>query len=166
MRIRPLLRTAAVLTILVAALSASAVQAQVTTGSVSGSVSDPSGRPVPGATVVASDGARASARTVVSDEMGHYRFADLPPALYDVSAAAQGFERVERRQVPVTVDSHLRLDFNLPVAGVVEAVNVTAPLVAIEPQAADVGTVIDQRRIQSLPLNKRDFLQWRCSRRE
>ena len=159
MRIRPLLRTAAVFTILAAALSASAVQAQVTTGSVSGSVSDPSGRPVPGATVVASDGARASARTAVSDEMGRYRFADLPPALYDLSAAARGFERVERRQVSVTVDSHLRLDFNLPVAGVVEAVNVTAPLVAIEPQAADVGTVIDQRRIQSLPLNKRDFLQ-------
>jgi len=95
MRIRPLLRTAAVFTILAAALSAAAVQAQVATGSVSGSVSDPSGRPVPGATVVASDGARASARRAVSDETGRYRFADLPPALYDVSAAAQGFERVE-----------------------------------------------------------------------
>ena len=159
MRIGPSPRTVALLTTLVAALSVAPVQAQVTTGSISGSVSDPSGRPVPGATVVASDGVRASARTVVSDEAGRYRFADLAPAFYDVSATARGFERVERRQVQVEVDSYLRLDFRLAVAGIVESVNVTAPLVAIEPQAADLGTVIGQRRIESLPLNRRDFLQ-------
>ena len=47
----------------------------------------------------------------------------------------------------------------MPIAGVVQTVEVTAPLVPVQIESADLGTVIDQRRIQSLPLNRRDFLQ-------
>ena len=149
----------AVSAILLVAPGASLVRAQVTAGSIAGTVIDPNGRPMPGATVVASDGLRALSRTAVSDQEGRYRFADLPPALYDVSAAAQGFEPVERRHVPVTVNSQTRLDIHLPVAGIVQAVEVRAPLVSVQLESADLGAVIDRRRIQSLPLNRRDFLQ-------
>ena len=151
--------TIASLALLLLPVSTATVQAQVTAGSIAGTVIDPSGRPIPGAAVVASDSLRASTRTAVCDEEGRYRFTDLAPALYDVSAAAQGFEQVQRPRVQVAVDSRLRLDFRLPVAGIVQAVEVTAPLIPIQVESADLGAVIDQRRIQSLPLNRRDFLQ-------
>ena len=151
--------TIAFLALLLLPLNTATVHAQVTTGSITGSVIDPRGRPIPGAAVVASDSLRASTRTTVSDEEGRYRFTDLAPALYDVSAGCPGFERVQRPQVQVAVDSRLRLDFHLPVAGIVQTVEVTAPLVPVQVESADLGAVIDQRRIQSLPLNRRDFLQ-------
>ena len=90
--------TIAFLALLLLPVSTATVQAQVTAGSIAGSVIDPSGRPIPGAAVVASDSLRASTRTAVCDEEGRYRFTDLAPALYDVSAAAQGFEQVQRPQ--------------------------------------------------------------------
>ncbi len=149
----------ACLALLIVNAGAIVVQAQLTTGTITGSVIDPSGQPVAGAMVVASDGLRALSRTTVSDGEGRYRLADLPPARYDISAVAQGFERVERPQVPVAVDSEQRLDFYLPIAGIVQTVEVTAELAPLQVESADLGTIIDQRRIQSLPLNRRDFLQ-------
>ncbi|MCX6546342.1 MAG: TonB-dependent receptor [Acidobacteria bacterium] len=159
MRANPWTRRVALLAFLLHLAGIAAVQAQVTTGTIVGSVIDPSGRPIAGATMVASDGLRAVNRTTVSDGTGRYRFADLAPALYDISAVAPGFERVQREQVTVAVDSQQRLDFYLPVAGVVQAVEVTAPLASVQIESADLGTIIDQRRIESLPLNRRDFLQ-------
>jgi len=159
MRVSPLTWKVAFLAGLLAPVGIATVQAQVTTGTITGSVIDPSGRPIAGAAVVASDGSRAVSRTTVSNEVGRYRLADLAPALYDISAAAQGFDRVQRQQVPVAVDSEQRLDFHLPIAGIVQTVEVTAPLAPVQIESADLGTIIDQRRIQSLPLNRRDFLQ-------
>jgi protocatechuate 3,4-dioxygenase beta subunit len=66
--------------LLILALTISTVQTQVTAGSIAGTVVDRSGRPIPGATVVASDSVRPSTRTAVSDEEGRYRFTDLAPA--------------------------------------------------------------------------------------
>ena len=59
---------------------------QVTTGSISGYVFDPSGRAVPQAEVSVSDARRFLARNVVTDTAGFYRVSDLPPATYQVRA--------------------------------------------------------------------------------
>ena len=144
---------------LLVAPGASLIQAQVTAGSIAGTVIDPSGRPIPGATVVASDGLHALSRTAVSDQAGRYRLRGPGSGTLRCLGCCPGFEPVERRHVPVAVDSQTRLDIHLPVAGIVQAVEVTAPLVPVQLESADLGAVIDQRRIQSLPLNRRDFLQ-------
>ncbi|MCK7498460.1 MAG: carboxypeptidase-like regulatory domain-containing protein [Comamonadaceae bacterium] len=104
----------------------------MTTGSVTGTVIDPSGRPIPGATVVAvgqpprvdPHGGQRRARGDIASSI-------WPRRSTTSSAAARGFERVQRPHVQVAVDSHLRLDFRLPVAGIVQTVEVTAPLVPI-----------------------------------
>ena len=134
-------------------------RAQVTTGSISGYVIDPSGRPIANATVEVADTARAFARTATTDDTGMYRLAELPPATYDVSAAAQGFAKAMRQQVHLVVNGHLRLDFRVAIAGISQTVNVTAAVDPVQVESAELGSVIDQRRIQSLPLNRRDFLQ-------
>jgi hypothetical protein len=134
------------------------LSAQVTTGTVSGYVIDPSGKPVPSAVVAATDPHRGLSRETVTDAAGFYRFADLAPAVYDVSASAPGFERA-RLSATLLVDAHLRLDFRLAMAGLTEKVDVAARIEPVQTDSAELGGVIDQRRIQTLPLNRRDFLQ-------
>ncbi|HEY3381782.1 MAG TPA: TonB-dependent receptor [Vicinamibacterales bacterium] len=134
-------------------------RAQVTTGIISGYVFDPSGRLIANAEVSVSDNLHAVARTTTTDNAGLYRFAELPPAAYDVSAAAQGLERIHRAQVPLAVNSQVRVDFHLPLAGIAQTVLVTAPLEPMQAESAELGSILDQRRIQALPINRRDFLQ-------
>src|SRR5437870_3483711 len=90
--------------------------AQVTTGTLAGSVRDQTGRPLAKAEVRVNDDRRQTIRTSVTDDGGFYRFVDLPPASYGVSASATGFRQVTHTDVPVLVDSIARIDFQLPLA--------------------------------------------------
>jgi hypothetical protein len=132
--------------------------AQVATGTVSGYVTDPSGKPVPRAAVAASDPLRGFSRETATDETGLYRFANLAPAVYEVSASAPGFETA-RVTATLLVDGRLRLDLRLSMAGLTQQVDVTARVEQVQTESAELGGVIDRRRIQALPLNRRDFLQ-------
>jgi outer membrane receptor protein involved in Fe transport len=131
---------------------------QVTTGTISGYVLDPSGKPIPRAPVAASDTLRGIARQTITDDTGLYRFADLAPGDYQVSASAPGFD-TGRLAATLRVDARLRLDVSLSIAGITHRVDVTARLETVQTESSELGTVIDQRRIQALPLNRRDFLQ-------
>jgi hypothetical protein len=121
-------------------------------------VIDPSGKPIPRAAVAASDPLRGISRQTVTDDAGLYRFADLAPAVYEVSASAPGFETA-RSAATLRVDARLRLDVRLSIAGITHQVDVTARVEPVQTESSELGTVIDQRRIQALPLNRRDFLQ-------
>jgi len=134
------------------------LRAQVTTGTLSGYVIDQSGKPIPRAAVAASDPLRGLSRETVTDDTGLYRFADLAPAVYEVSASAPGFETA-RSAATILVDARLRLDVRLSIAGITHRIDVTARVEPVQTESSELGTVIDQRRIQTLPLNRRDFLQ-------
>jgi outer membrane receptor protein involved in Fe transport len=121
-------------------------------------VIDSSGKPIPRAAVAVSDSLRGLSRRTVTDDTGLYRFADLAPAVYEVSASAPGFETA-RSAATLLVDARLRLDLRLAIAGITHRVDVTARAEPVLTESSELGTVIDQRRIQSLPLNRRDFLQ-------
>ncbi|MGH9660033.1 MAG: carboxypeptidase regulatory-like domain-containing protein, partial [Bryobacteraceae bacterium] len=132
--------------------------AQVTTGMISGYVFDPSRRPVSGALVTARQKERGLERTARTDSSGLYVLAGLVPALYDVAATAPNFEAAGA-PVEVTVDSRRRADFHLVVAGVRQSVDVPATVPLVMSGSAELGAVLDRARIESLPLNRRDFLQ-------
>jgi hypothetical protein len=148
---------AAILIALCAALPATA---QVTTGSITGYVLDPSNRPIAGAKVAATDPLRSTVREASTDSQGLYYFADLPPAAYTVNCSAANFTAAAAR-VPVAVNANARADFHLTIAARRETVTIDDR--GWEPQlqteSGELGTVIDQSRIDSLPLNERDFLQ-------
>jgi hypothetical protein len=132
--------------------------AQVTTGSITGYVVDPSNRPIAGAKVTASDALRGTVREAGTDSTGLYYFADLPPATYTVDCAATSFAGAATR-VQVAVNANARADFHLPIAARRETVTLIEPAPALQTESGELGTVIDQGRIDSLPLNERDFLQ-------
>ncbi|MBM3775185.1 MAG: hypothetical protein FJW37_08485, partial [Acidobacteria bacterium] len=144
--------------LLVVFLPLAAMWAQVTGGALSGYVTDPSGRALPHARVEAASESSPLTRQALTDSSGFYRFVALPPGAYRFAAQAPAFEPVAARGV-IEVQARLRLDFQLPVAGGKQRVTVEAEARAIETESSELGLVLDRTRIQSLPLNRRDFLQ-------
>src|SRR5579863_9038291 len=132
---------------------------QVTSGSISGYVMDPSARPISGARMTATDSGHAIARHAATDLTGFYRFLDLPPGDYTVSAVVSGFERADARNIRVEVDSHARVDLHPAIAGQGQSVTVVAQAHPVATESSELGEVMERSQIDSLPLLKRDFLQ-------
>ncbi|HMF28196.1 MAG TPA: carboxypeptidase-like regulatory domain-containing protein, partial [Candidatus Cybelea sp.] len=138
-------------------LSCASAFAQQTTGNIVGRVLDPQGAAIPGATVTAKSSATGYTRSEVSDAEGLYRLASLPIGVYDVTADLQGFTTVSQKGIEVNVAQTITLDFALKVAQLAETVNVTGVTPLVQTTASSVGTVVDVRRIENLPLNGRQF---------
>jgi hypothetical protein len=146
------------LTALFLLLAALPTPAQVTTGSLTGYVLDPANRPIAGAKVTASDAPRAAVREAITDTKGLYYFADLPPAAYTVECAAANFATGAVR-VQIAVNAGARADFHLKIAARRETLTLFETAATLQTESGELATVIDQSRIDSLPLNERDFLQ-------
>jgi outer membrane receptor protein involved in Fe transport len=131
--------------------------AQQTAGNITGRVLDDQGAAVPGATVTATNTQTGFVRTGVSDAEGVYRLNSLPVGSYDVVTELQGFTRVEQKGLVVNVGQNVELDVSLKVAQVAETITVTGESPLISTTASSVGQVVDVSRIESLPLNGRQF---------
>src|SRR5215471_15742629 len=100
--------------------------AQVNSASLTGLILDPNGAAVVNATVKAKNKATNVEQSVTTDSSGYYTFASLPIGTYTLTVETQGFKRAVREQVDLEVGQRARLDFNLEVGAVNEAVMVTA----------------------------------------
>jgi hypothetical protein len=138
-------------------LSCATAFAQQTTGNVTGRVLDPQGAAIPGATVTAKSAQTGFTRSEVSDAEGLYRLSSLPVGMYDITAELQGFSTVANKNIEVNVAQTVTLDFSMKVAQVAETINVTAATPLIQTTASGVGSVVDIKRIENLPLNGRQF---------
>lgn len=144
---------------LVPLLFATSAFGQITTGTISGYIFDPARLPIQNAKVVVKDTARSTSRPALTDVNGFYRVTDLLPSSYQVQVAAMGFAAAQSAQLRLEVNATREVDFNLAVAGQEQSVTVRASASTIQTESSDVSTVIDQQRIDGLPLNERDFLQ-------
>lgn len=138
-------------------LSASLAAAQQTTGTITGRVLDDQGAAVPGASITATSPSTGFTRTVVSDAEGVYRLSALTVGQFDLVVELAGFASVERKGVTVSVGQTLTLDFSMKVAAVAETITVTGEAPLIETTQSAVGGVVDIGRIETLPLNGRQF---------
>ncbi len=131
--------------------------AQQTTGTIAGRIVDDQGAAVPGVTVTARNTQTGFTRTDVSDAEGSYRLTALPVGTYDVTAELQGFSRLENRGIVLSVGQTLDVNMALKVASLQESITVTGETPLIESRSSSVGGVVDIGRIESLPLNGRQF---------
>src|SRR5262245_4106742 len=138
-------------------LSCATAFAQQTTGAISGRILDQQGAAVPGATVTAKNPLTGFQRTEVTDAEGVYRLAALPVGNYDVTAELTGMTTVASKEIVVNVGQTVALDFAMKVATLSETVNVTGATPLIETNASSVGGIVDPKRIESIPLNGRQF---------
>ena len=129
-----------------------------TFGEISGLVTDSSGAVVVGADVTVTNPQTNFTRSASSNSSGNYTFASLAPGLYDVKAARQGFQSEIHTGIQLQVQQTARIDFKLNVGSVTEAVEVSGGAPMLNTENATIGTVIEQKRIEDLPLNGRSFI--------
>jgi len=124
---------------------------------IEGRIVDQQNLAAPGVTITATNPATGLERRTITDARGAYRLPVLPPGVYDIRAALDGFATMEQRGTVIDVATIVRVDFQLRVAAVAETVAVIAPSPLVQPGSVAVGGVVDQRRIAELPLNGRQF---------
>jgi hypothetical protein len=139
-------------------LAASAI-AQVTTGTIIGTVLDASGSAVPGATIHIKNIDKGTSVQYETDPSGYYRAPFLIPGTYEVSAEKSGFRTGVRTGLVLQVDQQAKIDFQLSLGQVTETVDVTAAAPLVESESSTLGQVIDEQSVQTLPLNGRNFAQ-------
>jgi outer membrane receptor protein involved in Fe transport len=137
-------------------LATTMAMAQQTSGNLNGRVVDEQQAAMPGVTVTATNGANGFSRTVTTDSEGVYHLTALPVGTYTVKVELAGFQELTR-QIIVEVGANLEVKFDMHVQGRTENVQVTAEMPLIETGTSSVGGVVDTRRIESMPLNGRQF---------
>lgn len=133
------------------------LQAQVT-GSISGSVKDPSGAAVPGAKVTATLVTQNFSTSVDSNSEGFYQFTALQPGAYSLTVEKSGFRRTTHTGLTLTVNESLRVDLTLELGQVTQSVEVSAAGSLVNTSSATVSGLVDDRRIVDLPLNGRNVI--------
>ncbi|HEV3513345.1 MAG TPA: carboxypeptidase-like regulatory domain-containing protein, partial [Candidatus Sulfotelmatobacter sp.] len=133
------------------------VLAQSTSGRILGTLTDPSGAAVAGATVVVTDVQRGASRTVTTDQSGNYSVPDLQPGDYKIHVEAKGFKAVERPSVQIEVASDVRADFALQPGEVNETVTITEEVPLVNATSATLGGTLSNKEINDLPLNGRNY---------
>ncbi|HMJ83041.1 MAG TPA: TonB-dependent receptor, partial [Vicinamibacterales bacterium] len=131
--------------------------AQQTTGTISGRVLDEQGHAIPGVSITARNEATGFTRTESTNVEGIYRLAALPVGIYEVKAALPGFSSVAKKDIEVAVALVQAIDFALKVVALAETVDVTGATPLVVTTSPAVGGVVNPIRIESLPLNGRQF---------
>src|SRR5271157_315817 len=138
--------------------SAALLSAQSFRGAIRGEVTDAHGLHVAAAKVVARNLGTSETREVTADDMGEYRFLELPAGDYEVSAMATGFEEVHAPKVRVEVGVETLVNLALSkVKGRQEQVEVVESVPLVETASTTLSQVVDRQLVQELPLNGRDF---------
>jgi hypothetical protein len=136
------------------------VLSQSITGDILGTVQDSSGAVVPGATITLSAVDTGATQTSTTDSGGNYLFAQLKPGRYSVAVSKEGFQTRTISQVELLVGQRPRVDITLAVGAVAQSVEVSAGGVQLlETQTSTMGQVIQEKPVQELPLNGRNFMQ-------
>jgi hypothetical protein len=139
-------------------VSAPVLAQTATTGQVIGTVKDPTGAVVPGASVTLIS-ASGEKRNVTSDSEGNFRLAVVPAGTYSLSVDATGFKSVTLRDVGVRVTETTTLEASLAMAAAQESVDVTAESTLVQTSSPATGRVVGERQIEQIPLPTRNFQQ-------
>jgi hypothetical protein len=129
---------------------------QSATTSLRGTIADPKGAVVAGATVTISDPATGLSRDTKTGDQGEYQFLELPPATYELIVKAQGFATVREKGIQLLVRTPAALNVTLEVSGTVETIEVNATATMINTEDATMGHAFDKQQIESLPFEGRE----------
>ena len=133
------------------------VFAQEVTATVTGTVTDPSGAAVVGATVTAKSVERGVAYSAVTNDSGLYRISQLPVGNYDLRIEKQGFQTTAYPAFALALNQIGRIDVELKVGQVTQTVEVTGEATQIETTNATVSGLVNGEQLRELPLNGRSY---------
>ena len=141
------------------ALLICAAQAQSITATLEGRVSDSTGAAIVGAKVTATNNSRGFSRSSLTNDQGEYRIPLLPAGDYTVTAEPAGFNK-ETKKVKLEIGQLGAADFTMQAGRIKEQVTIAAAESVAEPTRTEISSVIDQRQIENLPVNGRQFIDF------
>lgn len=143
----------------IAVLPRWSVSGQQITGSIRGTVTDPSGAVVEGATVSAKRSETGLTRTTTTDRTGAYLLLELPVGHYQLQVERAGFQTYLQQGISLDVNETATIPVGLKVGTGNEKVEVNADADLIQGTVTSLGTVVSEREVLDLPLNGRNFTQ-------
>ena len=132
----------------------------IATANLRGVVHDQNGAVIQNAKVTARLAAQNLERTTQSNNDGEYVFLNLPPGSYSIETEAPGFAKLVQNPVVLTVGQDADLPLNLRVAATTEEVTVQSGAEIVETQRSSESTTIDTQRIENLPINGRNYINF------
>ena len=149
----------AIIALLLTFVSAVALQAQTATGEVNGTVTDPNGAAVPGAMVKLINQATKGETEATTNQSGYFTFVNLKPASYTLMVETKGFKKSLTNAFALGVSETVTQNVKLSVGEMSEVVEVTAGSELVQSSSSELGSVINERTVEDLPLNGRNFTQ-------
>ncbi len=134
-------------------LLSSPTWAQEVTASIVGTVVDPSGAAVSGATITAKDLDRGTVRTTTTNDAGAFNISGVPVGKYQVKAEAKGFQSVINQAFTITLNQTARLNFQMRIGQTTETVEVSGEAPLLQTDTSLLGNLVDSATVSSLPLS-------------
>ncbi len=143
----------------ITALFAAGASAQITTGTVTGTVKDAQGGVIPGATVtLVSETKGTKSAPVVTNATGDYTFPNVTPDTYTVEITMEGFKTLRRAGVQVSGGDRVGLGaLTIQIGGASETVNVTAEAALVQSQSGERSFAVTTTQVENLPINRGNF---------
>jgi hypothetical protein len=142
------------------AASALPLNAQTSFGRISGTVVDPSGAGIPGASVTVRNSETQNTRTAEADSNGLYVFTNLPIGPYTLEATQKGFQTKQITGINVIADGRLTIDLNMQIGDVSQSVEVVATGgETLNTTSGDLSRVIESKQVDNLALNGNNYVQ-------
>ncbi|MBI4851710.1 MAG: TonB-dependent receptor [Acidobacteria bacterium] len=139
------------------AINKALAQSQATTGLIQGNITDIEGASIGGVDVTVKNTDTGIERAVVTDDAGRFTVPLLPLGKYRVTARANGFSTLVRDGLELTIGKTLNLSLQLQIASTTDVVTITAEAPVVETGRNEQSTLIDNRSVENLPINGRDF---------
>src|ERR1700676_5358198 len=133
------------------------VYAQVAGGTISGTVSDSSGRLINSVQITITNVATGVTRDVTTNEDGFYSAPNLLPGTYELKFSSSGFKVEARKNIELTVGAVVGLDQTLRVGSISETVVVQSEIPAVQLSTSDLSAVVNATTVRELPLNGRSW---------
>ncbi len=141
--------------VLLCTLSVTLAFGQTATTSLRGSIKDPTGALVPGATIVLVNNANGASFTATANGAGLYAFPQIPPAKYTITTTASGFGK-QVKTAELLVNQPATIDFELKIESSTVTVDVSASAQTLNTTDATMGDSVDNAQIQAMPMDGRD----------
>jgi hypothetical protein len=151
-----IIRILLTMSLLVGLLAGGTVAWGQATTSIRGTITDPSGSVVSGATVVLTNAESKAERTAITGVQGGYQFLFVPPGTYTLSVIAQGFKRYEQTGLELLVNTPATANMQLKVGAIAEVVTVTSEAPALNLVDASIGNPFNETQVKQIPLEGRN----------
>ena len=131
--------------------------AQVITGSLYGTVTDPTGAIVPNAHITATSAERGNTRGAVSNDKGEWVLTLMPIGTYGIKVDAAGFKSFDRTGIALSAEDNIKIDARLELGAASDTITVTTEAAQVDSRSSTLGATIGERTLMDMPLDGRNI---------